>query len=467
MTELTHAAKDSADFESKPRIQPVHPGDTRPVSVSARLGRLQFHDSGKFRVLVLADIQDGPKINKDTIRLIEAALDSSRPDIVIFPGNQIAGYDKAYAKTFRKRTWTPQKWSMGAAASNQRDAELEHTRELVRGCISQFVSPLIERKIPWAVTYGNHDFQCGLSDAELDEIYREFPGCLNPEPSVKRSDRPRKQPGSGLPEQYIYPCEPGTFVLPVARDGRDRRDDWDYRNGGAGGEQNDKKSDNVLGLVLFNSGDYGKLGGYGAPSQRALDFLKAAPGLIGAKSMVFQHIPVPQYYDLLKEVPATAAHAVEGYRTFAGHNYVIDESKTLPGSFLGEGISCPDADTGEFDILKTTDGYFALLAGHDHRNRFVGTTDGLTLVATPTCGFGSYGPAPAQRAARLLEFDIRHPYEPRTQLLEFGDLVGKASSNKAYTYALNGTPDAAKEGTNLLRRPRLLARILRKMHLKK
>lgn len=443
MTDQIHMTR---DLSSKPRIQPVQEGDTRPVSVSARLGRLQFHDSGKFRVLVLADIQDGPKVNKDTIKLIEAALDSSRPDIVIFSGNQIAGYDKAYAKTFRKRTWTPQKWSMGTAATNLRDTELEHTRELVRQEISQFLSPLIERHVPWAVTYGNHDFQCGLANAELDEIYREFPGCLNPEPPIKRSDRPRKQPGSGLPDQYVYPCEAGTFVLPVSED---------------------HKSDSVLGLVIFNSGDYGKLGGYGAPSQRALDFLKVVPGLVGAKSMVFQHIPVPQYYDLLKEVPATAAHAVEGYRTFAGHNYVIDETKTLPGSFLGEGISCPDTDTGEFDILKSTDGYFALLAGHDHRNRFAGTTEGLMLVATPTCGFGSYGPAPAQRAARLLEFDIRHPYEPRTQLLEFGDLVGKSSSNKAYTYALNGVPDAAKEGTNLLRRPRLIAQILRKMHLKK
>ena len=36
------------------------PDDERPVSISARLGRLQFHRSGKFRVLQLADIQDGP-----------------------------------------------------------------------------------------------------------------------------------------------------------------------------------------------------------------------------------------------------------------------------------------------------------------------------------------------------------------------------------------------------------------------
>lgn len=72
----------------------------RPLSVSARLGRLQFHRSGKFRVLQLADVQDGPRVSKDTIRLITAAVETSRPDLVVFSGNQIAGYDPAYAETY-------------------------------------------------------------------------------------------------------------------------------------------------------------------------------------------------------------------------------------------------------------------------------------------------------------------------------------------------------------------------------
>ena len=46
----------------------------------------------------------------------------------------------------------------------------------MRKAIGQFTEPLAARGIPWAVTYGNHDFQCGLSNAELDGIYREFPG---------------------------------------------------------------------------------------------------------------------------------------------------------------------------------------------------------------------------------------------------------------------------------------------------
>ena len=104
MSEQQHGEK--ATQSSRPRIRPADAVDGRPVSVSARLGRLQFHESGKFRVLQFADIQDGPKVSSDTIRLIEASLDATRPDVVIFTGNQVAGYDTAYADTFRKRRWS-------------------------------------------------------------------------------------------------------------------------------------------------------------------------------------------------------------------------------------------------------------------------------------------------------------------------------------------------------------------------
>ncbi|WP_033494117.1 metallophosphoesterase [Bifidobacterium biavatii] len=405
-------------------------GEGRPVSVSARLGRLQFHNSGKFRVLQLADIQDGPKVNKDTIKLIEAAVDAARPDLVVFTGNQIAGYDPAFADTFRKRHWTPAK-----------PGNLDHTRELVRGMIATVIDPLVKRGVPFAVTYGNHDFQCGLDTHELDAIYREFPGCLNPPPEPDDSDelhphafpQPRTVPQSGLPDQLVYPGETGTFALPVMDTDRTRA---------------------VLGIVVVNSGDYSAEGGYGKPSTRTLGFLRSLPSRIGAKSLVFQHMPLPQYYGLLKPVEANASGAIQGYRAWESHYYVLDETKTQPGSYLGEGISCPDYDSGEFVMLVDSGGYFGVATGHDHRNGFVGTVDGLMLVATPTCGFDSYGPAAETRAARLFEFDIRHPHRPRTQLLEYGELVGKPSSGKAYSYDIAAVK-SDREGMDLLKKKTL------------
>lgn len=497
MTELQHAAKAAA---TRPRIQPAEEGDDRPLSISARLGRLQFHQSGKFRVLQLTDIQDGPKVSKDTVKLIEASLDATRPDIVIFTGNQIAGYDPAYAQTTRKRRWSA---SVGTAcetaspksseASERFEAALERTRAFVRATVEQLVRPLADRGIPWAVTFGNHDFQCGLSNAEIEGICREFPGCLNPDSagaesnagnansaeimdSAKSMDPARLQSEQFLPSQRVFACEPGTFALPVS--------DVDHTT-------------SVLGLVLLDSGDYAHSGGYGSPSAEALRFLAEVPEMMATQSqkqagshetaqsqekavpcMVFQHFPVQQYYQLLKPTAANAARAIEGYRNYAGKHYVLDEAKTLPGSYLGEGISCPDADSGEFAILEQC-GYFAISAGHDHRNAFVGTVpisqnsadartakvlpkviDGLMMIASPTSGFGSYGPVPQKRAARLIEFDIRHPYEPRTQLLEYGELVGKPSAGKAYAYGMTSESRPESEGVDLLHRSTWWSKLL-------
>lgn len=448
------------DAASRPRIQPAEAGDTRSLSISARLGRLQFHNSGKFRVLQLADIQDGPRIAADTIRLIEAAADTVRPDLVVFTGNQIAGYDEAYADTFRRRRWeTPGNegrgfalWKSARNANKAKASEdVEHTRSLVRSSIEQFIEPLNKRSIPWAVTYGNHDAQCGLDYEEMDAIYRSLPGCLNPAaPESSLDDGGVAQEGAeaesifadgychALPDQKVIPCEPGSFVLPVS---------------------DVTRSTTVFNLAVMNSGDYAHEGGYGHPSQRALQLLRALPSLGAEKSCVFQHLPVEQFYQLLKEVPPTANHAIEGYRTFGGRYFVLDEGKTLAGGYLGEGISCPDVDSGEFDILRDS-GCFALICGHDHRNAFVGEVDGITLMATPTCGFGSYGPVGEKRAARLIEFDIRHPYSPRTQLLEFGALVGKPNARKAYTYGLSSQSRAREPEDDLLRRPTWWRRVL-------
>ena len=100
-----------------------------PTSVSARLGKLQFHLSGKFRVLQFADVQDAPKISKDTIKLIESACDAVRPDIVIFSGNQIAGYAKDFANTFVRRRWDESQDNRGVGARGV-DARKSHEKDL-------------------------------------------------------------------------------------------------------------------------------------------------------------------------------------------------------------------------------------------------------------------------------------------------------------------------------------------------
>ena len=64
---------------------------------------LRFREDGSFRVLQMADIQDGPNVLPDTIRLIREAIRKADPDLVVFTGDQIRGYDPAYIDTFLRR----------------------------------------------------------------------------------------------------------------------------------------------------------------------------------------------------------------------------------------------------------------------------------------------------------------------------------------------------------------------------
>ena len=430
---------------------------SKPVSISQRLGRLQFHRSGKFRVMQVADIQDGAKISKDTVALIAAACDAIQPDLVVFTGNQIAGYAPEFEATYRRRRWSaPQDgvyvpsgdgWHVVSREAGSADPILiARTRALVVKQARQFLQPLIDRGIPFAITYGNHDFQCGLDTVELDEIYRSFPGCLNPAAPIAASvtgsaitsdvadisgvldssnavSAPILEavPVADLDKQIAYPCEPGTFALPVtSEDGKET----------------------AAGLVLLDSGDYAPGGGYGSPSTKAVEWLRRLPSALAAKSLVFQHFPMPQMYRLMREVPAGTAYAIQGYRSFDRRWYVLDADKTQPGGYLGEGISCPDEDSGEFAALRDSDGYIGAVAAHDHRNAYVGLEQGLMLGATPTSGFGSYGLPASQRAVRYFEFDQRHPDKPRTVLLEFGDIAGHASSRSVYTFAMSRMPSS-------------------------
>ena len=80
------------------------------------------------------------------------SLNATRPDIVIFTGNQIAGYDPAYAQTTRKRRWSASVGttretasSKSSEASERFEAALERTRASVRATVEQLVRPLADR----------------------------------------------------------------------------------------------------------------------------------------------------------------------------------------------------------------------------------------------------------------------------------------------------------------------------------
>ena len=93
-------------------------------------GKLRFGSDGKFKILVFADCQDDDSPYQKMIDLINDALDNEKPDMVVFTGDNVV-------------VSSDNKFRTGA---------------------QKIIQPLIDRGIPYAYTFGNHDDEYGVCD---------------------------------------------------------------------------------------------------------------------------------------------------------------------------------------------------------------------------------------------------------------------------------------------------------------
>lgn len=321
---------------------------------------LKFRN-GKFKVMQITDSQESAAVAKDTLRLINAALDAEKPDLVIFTGDQIKGYSVTF---------------LG-----------KNKEEIIKKTIGTILEPVVKRDIPFAVTFGNHDRQTGVSNDRQIEFYRQYSQC------VKGAD--------------VYGS--GTYTVPVE---------------GADGKP-------ALNIYMIDSGGDKKGGGYEAVTseqiqwyRRAREALKEQAGKY-VPSIVFQHIPLSEYYNVLRRVNKGDKNAVRAFRTHKNEYYVPDEKVMKDKDyFMLEPPSIPDENTGEFEAIKEKGDVFAVFVGHDHKNSFVGTYDGIDLGYTPSCGFNVYGEG-TRRAVRIFEFREEDPAAYSTRTLSFREIVGR------------------------------------------
>lgn len=104
--------------------------------------KLSFNKDGEFKIVQFKDmhyVQGNPK-SDTTLLLILKVLDAEKPDLVIFTGDIVTGSAKG---------WND---------------------------ITKFV---IDRKIPFAVTLGNHDHENGVTREEIAELITSYPYNVN------------------------------------------------------------------------------------------------------------------------------------------------------------------------------------------------------------------------------------------------------------------------------------------------
>ncbi len=326
--------------------------------------KLTFNKDGKFKIMQIADVQECASVNPDTIKLLTLALEKEKPDLVVFTGDQIYGIHPSFYNKNRKT-------------------------QAVK-VLKEIISPVENAGIPFAVTYGNHDCQVGLSNAEQADIYAESPFNISGTP---HSDTDR-----------------GTFRLPLYND-----------------------ESHIFDIYLFDSNSQAPTGEYLPVSEEQLKWFreereKATENGEYVNALAFQHIPVPEFFDVLKRVKFGTKGAVEAFRTHKGEWYVLPEEILKTGGFMGESPATPDRNSGQFEALREKGNVLGLLVGHDHINSFVAEKDGVKLIYTQGAGFNVYGPG-RQRGVRIVELDANDLEKFSTYTVTFGSLTEDKLSN--------------------------------------
>ena len=342
---------------------------------------MRFNKDGKFKIMQITDMQEIPDISADTLALLEAAVEAEKPDLVVYTGDQIKGYGVTY---------------------KGKGKELENA---VAKTINKLLEPVTKRGIPFAVTFGNHDRQVGISNKDqFNDIYKALPNCIG--------------------EQAQGIDGGGTCNITIkSSDGSDK---------------------DVFNLYLFDSGTDAKGGGYEpfdkniiAWYRKTRDELKEKNGAY-VPSIVFQHIPMPEYYSVLKRVKKNEKGAIRAFRTHKNEYYKLGDT-CRDGDMLEEPPSIPDINNGEFDALSEKGDVMAVYVGHDHKNSFVGRYKNMDLGFTQSSGFNVYDNR-TKRGVRCFILDESKPDTYETYTRTYGELVGNKVSRPAFDYISSKAP---------------------------
>lgn len=333
------------------------------VPVYARgTNQLRYGADGKFTIMQIADTQDDDTPQESMMLFIAKALDEVKPDLVIFTGDNVVGVN-ADAKE-------------------------------VAG-ITALTAPLVERSIPFTLTFGNHDHESGISEERQLEIYQSIPGCLAYD---------------AVPELYGT----GTHNLTILSSDGQRV---------------------VNNLWLIDSNEYdNELGGYDYVHEDQIQWykstansLKTANGGKSVPSLNFQHIIVPEIYDFMYWAPFDTKISPK----FNGSPRVpiIKLSNYFTGKFKGAimELPCPSkTNSGQYQAWLDQGDVMAAFFGHDHINEFTANRDGIDLVNTPSPTFNSYG-SYYTRGVRVIELDENNPDTYSTRMYRMVDAYGYGS----------------------------------------
>lgn len=281
------------------------------ITISAQsqnIADLKFNDDKEFKIVQFTDthvnVESGK--NLEVFTTIKIILEIEKPDLVVLTGD--IATDGNPEKTYR-----------------------------------EFEKIFTEAKIPWIVTFGNHDSQADLSRKEVADFVQKLSYCLN-------SDKGETYGNSN-------------FVVPV---------------------QNKEKKTEAL-IYIMDSNAYStlkpKVGGWGWfdhaqvvwYKEKSKQFTKSNNNK-PLPAIAFFHIPLPEYYQAWNNKK----------------NKAIGQRK--------EDECGPEINTGMFAAMLECKDVMGTFVGHDHNNDYIGVYYDLALAYGRVTKTKTYKKAPIEGA---------------------------------------------------------------------
>lgn len=280
----------------------------------AQKSELKFSKDGKFKIVQFTDVhfKYGNRASDIALERINQVLDDERPDLVIFTGDVV--------------------YSAPADSG-----------------MLQVLEPVVKRKLPFVVTFGNHDNEQGMTREQLYDIIRQVPSNLLP-------DR-----GTVLSPDYVLTVKSSSNL----------------------------KKDAAL-LYCMDSHSYSPLKDVKGYAWLTFDQVnwyrqqsaayKVQNGGQPLPALAFFHIPLPEYNEAARS-----------------------ENAILRGTRMEEACA-PKLNTGMFAAMKEAGDVMGMFVGHDHDNDYaVMWKDILLAYGRFTGGNTEYNHLP--NGARIIVLD--------------------------------------------------------------
>ncbi|EGC32943.1 hypothetical protein DICPUDRAFT_37481 [Dictyostelium purpureum] len=288
---------------------------------------LKFKSDKTFKIIQFTDLHYGYGGYYDTMTLDSqiSILEKEKPDFVMFSGDMISGNLLHFNQTKIYEYY----WDL-------------------------FTGPLVERKIPWAITMGNHDAEGLLKVDDLIEMDQSFEYSL-----TKRG--PRNIPGAANYHLKIYSSN-------STRNRHDNNSDIHQEEEQFSNNGNKENVDVSSFIYIFDS-DSKKCDrlDWGCINNGQVQWFKNISNFNQKKNSIsFVHVPPIEVIDLW-------------------NNH--DE---IEGSFDEPSCCFDDGNSHFVRALLDQGDIRGLYFGHDHKNDFHGNYKGMDMGYGRKSGFGSY-----------------------------------------------------------------------------